>query len=320
MKIHFKAVLACLALILPTTGVYAEPDWPSKPIKLVVPYPAGGNTDIVGRQLAKQMQEELGQAIVVENRAGAATAIGTSYVARSKNDGYTLLLSAGTTFTINPHVQEDLPYELEDFIPVTPVASIPFAFVVRQDFPAENLQEFIDYAKEHPGEINNATNGMGTMVHLLGVVMAQGLDIDVSHIHYRGAAPAATDLMAGVVDSNIEALANAVPNIEAEKYRALAVLSEERLSLLPDVPTFTELGYPTIIGESWSGIYAPSGTSQDIILKLNESLKTILNSDEYKEKMRQLGNTAEYSSSQEFDAITKEQSQGWKTLIGDLNL
>ena len=158
--------------------------WPSRAITLVIPYPPGGTSDIIGRKLGDRLQAELGQPIVVENKAGAATAIGAAHVARATNDGYTLLLSAGTTFTINPNLKSNLPYRYEDFVPVAPVATVPFAFVVRKDFPAGNVAEFAEFAKAHPGKVNNATNGPGSMVHLLGEMIAQGLGVKLTHIHY----------------------------------------------------------------------------------------------------------------------------------------
>lgn len=315
--------LACaLSLHLTTANAQSNntTNWPSKPVSLVVPYPPGGTTDIVGRQLANLLQKDLKQTVIVENKAGAATAIGTSYVARSRPDGYTFLLSAGTTFTTNPHMNKEVPYSLDDFAPVAPVVSVPFAFVVRKDFPAKDLKEFVEYTRANPNKVNNATNGQGSMVHLLGELMASGLNIKLTQIHYKGAAPAAVDLMGGVVDSNIEALTNAVPNVNAGKYRALAVLSTERLALMPDIPTFKELGYPEISGETWFAIFAPADTPRNIIEKMNASLKNITSSQEFKESMRKLGNEARYSTPEELKKITQQQSHDWGTLIKRLGL
>lgn len=324
MKIIIKSIALAFVLTVPILHGHAQAsdvkNWPAKPISLIVPYPPGGTTDIVGRRLASLMQQELGQTVVVENKAGAATAIGTSYVARSRNDGYTLLISAGTTFTTNPHMNKSVSYKFEDFAPVAAVATVPFAFVVREDFPAQNVAEYVAYAKAHPGAINNATNGQGTMVHLLGELMATGLDVELTQIHYKGAAPASVDLMSGMVDSNIEALANAVPNINANKYRALAVLSSERLALLPDVPTFNELGYPQITGESWFAIFAPAGTPEPIVDKLNTVLRKITSSDAYGEAMRKLGNEPKSTTSEELEKITLQQSEEWRELIERLKL
>ena len=191
MRIRLKALALAGALAataaLPFTVSAQAGDvagWPSKPVTLLVPYPPGGTSDVIGRQLAQRLREELGQVFVVENKAGAATAIGATAVARAPKDGYSLLLSAGTTFTVIPHLSDKLQYKLEDFEPVATVATVPFAFVVKKDFPAKTLPEFVAYAKENPGKINNATNGQGSMVHLLGELISNGLGVKLTHIHY----------------------------------------------------------------------------------------------------------------------------------------
>lgn len=322
MRIRIKTLaFAALATLgaLPTLTL-AQDSWPNKPISLVVPYPPGGTSDIVGRQIAQRLREELGQPVIVENRAGAATAIGAAYVARAPKDGYTLLLSAGTTFTVNPHLNDKLQYKLEDFAPVSLVCTVPFAFVVKKDFPAKTLKEFTAYAKANPNKINNATNGQGSMVHLLGEMIATGLDVKMAQVHYKGAAPAMADLMGGIVDSNVEALTNAVPNVNAGQYRALAVLSLERQALLPDVPTFRELGYPDIAGDTWYGVFAPVGTPEPVVTKLNAALRKITNSPEFVDGMRKLGNEAKSGSPADLLTTTKEQNKVWGGLIKRLNI
>ena len=294
--------------------------WPQKPVTLVVPYPPGGTSDVVGRQLAQRLHDELGASFIVDNKAGAATAIGAAYVARAPNDGYTFLLSAGTTFTINPHLKKNLAYALGDFEPVAMVAAVPFAFVVRKDFPAQNLGEFVAYAKANPGKINNATNGQGSMVHLLGELIAKTLGVQLTHVHYKGAAPATMDMIGGVIDSNVEALTSAVPNVDAGKYRALAVLSPERLPLMSDVPTFRELGYPSVEGESWYGVFAPAGTPGAIIDKLNSALRKITASASFGEAMGKLGNEAKSSTTEELREVTLEQSRAWGDLVERLGI
>ena len=322
MRIRIKTLaLAALATLgaLPTLTI-AQDNWPNKPISLIVPYPPGGTSDVVGRQIAQRLREELGQIVVVENRAGAATAIGAAYVARAPKDGYTLLLSAGTTFTVNPHLNDKLPYRLEDFEPVALVCTVPFAFVVKKEFPAKTLKEYADYARANPNKINNATNGQGSMVHLLGEMIATGLNVKMTQIHYKGAAPAMADIMGGIVDSNVEALTNAVPNVNAGQYRALAVLSAERQALMPDVPTFRELGYPDVVGETWYGVFAPAGTPKPVVDKLNGALRKITASPEFVESMRKIGNEAKSGTPADLLSSTQEQSKVWGGLIKRLNI
>jgi len=323
-RIQRRALAAlALAAALPAAALAQAGDtgaWPTRPLTLVIPYPPGGTSDVVGRQLAQRLREELGQTVIAENKAGAATAIGATAVARAPKDGYTLLLSAGTTFTVLPHLNDKLQYKLADFEPVAVVCSVPFAFVVKKNFPARNMQEFIAHAKAHPGAINNATNGQGSMVHLLGEMVATGLDIKLTQVHYKGAAPATMDMIAGVVDSNVEALTSAVPNVNAGQYRALAVLSAERQPLMPNVPTFKELGYPSVMGETWYAVFAPAGTPRPVVDKLNAALRKITTSASFKEAMQKIGNEAKSGTPAELTELTVQQNRQWGDLIRRLNI
>jgi tripartite-type tricarboxylate transporter receptor subunit TctC len=314
------AVAAVAALVALPGLAQAQDSWPTKPVSLVVPYPPGGTSDVIGRQLAQRLREELGQPFVVENKAGAATAIGATFVARAPKDGYTLLLSAGTTFTVIPHFNDKLAYKLDDFDPVAPVATVPFAFVVKKDFPAKTVKEYAAYARANPGKVNNATNGQGSMVHLLGELIATGLDVKLTQVHYKGAAPATMDMLAGVIDSNVEALTSAVPNVTTGQYRALAVLSRDRQPLLPDVPTFRELGYPAILGETWYAVFVPAGTPKPVADKLGAALRKITTSASFAEAMRKIGNEAKSGSLAELRATTVEQAQVWGELIRRLGI
>ena len=289
--------------------------YPNRPVTLIIPYPPGGTSDVVGRLLAQRLREELGQNFNPDNKPGAATTIGATAAARAPKDGYTLLLSAGTTFTVVPHMQDKLQYKLDDFEPVAAVCTVPFAFVVRKDFPANDLSQFIAHAKSNPGKVNNATNGQGSMVHILGELIATELGIRLTQVHYKGAAPATVDMLAGIVDSNVEALTSAVPNVSTGRYRALAVLSAERLPLMPNVPTFRELGYPSIVGETWYAIFAPAGTPKPIVDKLNTALRKITTSASFVEAMRKIGNEAKSSTPAELGQLTLQQSKAWSELI-----
>ncbi len=326
MRIRPKtlALAAALALPLLPLAAAAQADaaanWPTKPVTLVVPFPPGGTSDVVGRQLAVQLGEAMGGTFIIDNKAGAATAIGASFVARAPKDGHTLLLSAGSTFTTTPHLIDKLPYKLEDFAPVAAVATVPFAFVVKKDFPAKTVAEYVAYAKANPGKINNATNGQGSMVHLLGELIATGLDVKMTQVHYKGAAPATMDMIGGIVDSNVEALTSALPNVNAGKYRAIAVLSADRQPLMPEVPTFKELGYPSIVGETWYAVFAPAGTPKPVIDKLNAALRKVTTSKRFADAMHKIGNEAKASTPGELIEVTQQQSQKWGELITRLNI
>jgi tripartite-type tricarboxylate transporter receptor subunit TctC len=286
---RFLGSLVVALLILAATQAEAQ-SYPDHNITLVVPFPPGGTTDIVGRILVEQLSADLGKPVVIENRGGASTSLGAQMVASAEKDGYTLLLASATTFTTNPHLLPSIKYKLEDFAPVAMVVKVPFAFVVKKDFPAKDIEAFRTYALANPGKINNATNGPGSTVHLMGEIVARGLGIKLQHVHYRGAAPAMNDMLAGIVDSNVEALTNSAPNHRAGMYRALAVLSEQRLSQLPDVPTFKELGYPSIVGETWFAVFAPAGTPQPVLDKLSSSITRVVNMPDFDKRMEAIGN------------------------------
>ena len=325
MRVRLKALT--FALLLPLSIVHidamAQPAaaaWPTRPITLVIPFPPGGASDAVGRQLSQRLSEALGTPVVIDNKAGAATAIGATYVARAPKDGYTLLLSAGSTFTVTPHFNDKLQYKLSDFEPVAAVATVPFAFVVKKDFPAQTVREYVAYGKANPGKINNATNGQGSLVHLLGELVATGLDVKVTQVHYKGAAPAMMDMIGGVVDSNVEALTNVVPNVKAGQYRALAVFSPERMPLLPDVPTFRELGYPSIVGETWYAVFAPAGTPKPVVEKLNVALRAITSSQAFGEAMHRMGSEPKWGTPTELRDTTLQQNRMWGDLIKRLDI
>ena len=304
----------------PGFATSAHAEYPERNVTLVVPYPAGGTTDIVARIVAQQLGIDLGKNVLIENRGGASTAIGAQAVAGAEKDGYTLLFGAGTTFSTNPHLLPDIKYKFADFAPVAMVVKVPFAFVVKKDFPAKTLAEFRAYALANPGKINNATNGRGSMVHLLGELTARGLGIKVQHVHYRGAAPAMNDIMAGTVDTNVEALTNAVPNHNAGQYRALAVLSDKRLPQLPDTPTFKELGFPSVVGDTWFAVFAPAGTPQPIVEKLNKAISTIVASPAFAKRMAELGNEPAVMTPTELGDYVRSESTRLGQLIKDAGI
>jgi tripartite-type tricarboxylate transporter receptor subunit TctC len=320
-----RSALAAIVLAAAAPfGSFAQPnaaaDWPTRPVTLVVPFPAGGLSDVIGRQLATLLQEELGQTIVVENKAGAATAIGATFVARAPKNGYTLLLSSGSTFTVLPHLKNKLMYKLADFDPVGTVCVSPYVFVVGKDFPAQTLGEFVAYAKAHPGKINNATTGQGSMVHLLGELVASSLGIPMTQVHYKGTSPLTIDMIGGLVDATEDTMGSALPNVQAGRYRALAMMTAERQSVMPDVPTFKELGYPSVIGETLYAVFAPAGTPKPIVDKLNAVLRKITTSSRFAQAMRNIGNEPTTSTPEELREITLQQSRQLGDLIQRLNL
>ncbi|ARU03605.1 hypothetical protein CCO03_01910 [Comamonas serinivorans] len=308
------------SLALATPALADPAKWPgTKPITLVVPFPPGGTSDVIGRQLAKQLGEALKATVVVENKPGASTSVGATQVARAPKDGYTLLLSSGSTFTTTPHLMP-VSYKLADFAPLGTVATVPFAFVVKKDFPAKTVAEFVALAKAKPGSINNATNGQGSLVHLLGELIASETGTQLTQVHYKGAAPATMDMIGGVVDTNVEALTSALPNVQAGKYRAIAVLSEQRQPSLPDVPTFKELGWPKVVGETWYGVSAPVGTPAPVLATLGQALQQVVASKEFGQAMQRSGNVALPGSADAMRKTAQSESAKWGALIQRLNI
>ena len=323
MRIHcFSQPLGSMALaFLLLSGVPAHAQtYPSRNITLVVPFPAGGTSDIVARILVEQLSGEYGKQVLIENRGGASTSLAAQMVAGAEKDGHTLLLGTATTFTTNPHLLPSIKYKFEDFAPVAMVVKVPFAFVVKKDFPAADIAAFRAYALANPGSVNNATSGPGSAIHLLGEVVARGLGVKFQHVHYRGAAPAMNDMLAGIVDSNVEALGNSAPNHRAGLYRALAVLSEQRLPQMPEVPTFKELGFPSIIGETWFAVFAPAGTPQPVLDRLSASITRIVKTDDFGRRMELIGNQPWAMTPAELGAYVTSERERQGKLIRDAGI
>mgnify|MGYP001550111297 FL=1 len=269
MRVSRTAALALTALALavarPAPG-FAE--YPERPIHLVLPFPAGGAVDIVARVMAAQMAEDLGKPILIENKAGAGGIVATDAVAKSAPDGYTILLTT-PNHTINAALQPKLPYDTEkDLVPISVIATVPEVLVSNPNAPFKTFQEFVAYAKQNPGKLNYASAGVGTLPHLTMELLLQRVGVKVTHVPYRGAAPAMTDLLANVVQLKLDTYATSHPQVAAGKLRMLGIASSHRSKLMPDVPTIAEMGLPGYEGNLWIGMMAPAGTPQAVIDKL----------------------------------------------------
>jgi len=269
MKVSKAVALALAALTLvlvQTTSGFAE--YPERPIRLVLPFPAGGAVDIVARVMAASMAEDLGKPILVENKSGAGGIVATDAVAKSAPDGYTILLTT-PNHTINAALQPKLPYDSEkDVVPISVIATVPEVLVSNPNAPFKTFQEFIAYAKQNPGKLNYASAGVGTLPHLTMELLLQRLGIKVMHIPYRGAAPAMTDLLADVVQLKLDTYATSHPQVTAGRLRMLGIASSHRSKLMPDIPTIAEMGLPGYKGNLWIGMMAPAGTPKAVIDKL----------------------------------------------------
>ncbi|WP_201864391.1 Bug family tripartite tricarboxylate transporter substrate binding protein [Microvirga soli] len=310
-----SAILALASIAAGSAAAY-----PDRVITIVVPYAAGGPTDVAARIIADEMSKDLGQSVVVENRPGAGTVVGTEAVARAQKDGHTLLVTAATTFSTNPHTIKNIRYKLEDFAPISLLARVPFVFVVKNGFSAKDVKEFVAYAKASPDGVDLGTLGAGTVPHIIGGMMDAALGIKLTPIPYGGAAPILSDILGGNLDSYIASVADAAPNHKEGRYRVLASLSAERPPQLPDIPTFVELGYKDLVGDSWFAAFAPAGTTDEIIRILNKAMVKAVASGAYQERMNQLGNTPVSSTPEELQAFVTSESQRWGKMIKALGI
>jgi tripartite-type tricarboxylate transporter receptor subunit TctC len=291
--------------------------WPGKPIRLVIPFPAGGATDILGRLFAQKLGAALGQQVVVDNKPGAGGSLGADIVAKAPADGYTLLLSTSSTHSIGPALNPRLPYDaFKDFTPVGFVASAPSVLVVGKDFPAQTAQELVSLLKKNPGKYNFGSSGIGTYPHLSAEMFkwrAGGLF--VVHIPYRGTGLVITDLVAGQIAFLMDSIVSAQPHIKDGKVRPLAVTGARRSPSLPQVPTMAEVGVPNLVLSNWFGFFAPPGTPQDIVQRLNRELNALVRQPDVVERMGNFGAEPGGGSPEQFAKLYREEHEGWKALI-----
>jgi tripartite-type tricarboxylate transporter receptor subunit TctC len=294
----------------------AQPQpYPSRPVVLVVPYPAGGSADILARTVGQKLGERLGQTVVVENKAGAGTAIGAKAVALAQPDGYTLLLGTVSSQAINPAMNK-VGYEpLRDFAPVAPLASIPFVLVAHHSLPANSIAELIALSKSTPGQISYASAGVGTSNHLAGELLASAAQISLLHVPYKGSAPALNDVMAGHVPMMFDLLATALPAVQAAKLKALAVTGKTRTPLLPGVPTAIESGLKDFEVSAWFGIFAPAGTPAAIVDRLNADITAVLQLPEMQKRLRELGADPETGTPESYSRYVRSEARKWAEVV-----
>jgi len=294
-----------------SSGLAIAQSYPSKPLRIVVGFPAGGPIDIVARMMAPKLSEALGQQVVVDNRGGANGMIGTEFVAKSAPDGYTMILTS-TGLVINPHLYPKIPYDtLRDLAPVTLVTSTPELFVVHPSVPAKTMKEMIALAKARPRQISIASTGSGGLPHLALELLKNAAKIEVIHVPYKGAAPAVTDLLGGQVSGLFADLPVLQPYITSARLRALAVASPKRSKLLADVPTMTEQGLPSVEAINWYGVLVAAKTPPEVIAKLHDAIVKSLNDAELREKLVSRGADPIPSSSEQFAAFLKDELAKW---------
>ncbi|MDI9856159.1 tripartite tricarboxylate transporter substrate binding protein BugE [Comamonas sp. 17RB] len=296
------SVAAAAALSALTPAVFAaDAVYPSRPIRLIVPFGAGGSTDMVARLLAEKMGPILGQAVVIENKGGAGGSIGASEIAKSAPDGYTIGMATVSTHGANPAIMTKLPYDAKkDFAPITNVMSVPSVFVVHPSVPAKTMKEFIALAKAHPGKYTFASPGTGSLGHANIENFMNLAGIELLHIPYKGAGQALTDALGGQVNAMTDNLPSSLSNIQAGKLRPLAVLAFKRAEVLPDVPTYTELGYAQMGDGGWFGLVAPAGTPKAVIAKLNAAAHKAMQDPAYLAKQKEISGEGMANTPEQF--------------------
>ena len=311
--------LATLALASVAGTAHAQA-WPSKPVSLVVPFPAGGTTDVLARALAERLSPAIGQPVIVENKPGAGATIGADYVAKAKADGHTLLIGA-VHHTIASSVYKKLPYDFQKgFEPVTVIAMVPNVLVVNARTPAKNVNELVALIKAKPAEASYGSNGNGTAQHLIGTQFQQQTGTRLQHIPYKGSGPLATDLLGGQILMSFDTITPVLPHIKAGKLRPLAVTTDTRSAALPDVPTLAEAGLAGFNIGTWFGVLAPAATPRDVVARLNAEMVKIIKSPEFVKRMDDIGAQPVGNKADEMARQIKEETEKFAALVKAANV
>jgi tripartite-type tricarboxylate transporter receptor subunit TctC len=312
--ILFSSRLLAIALAFSAATTLAQ-NYPNKAVRVIVPFPAGGSTDMVGRTVAQKLSELWGQPVVVDNRAGGGTTIGTDVVAKAAPDGYTLLVTPAP-FTINPSLLAKLPYDaLADFAPITLINTTPLVLVVNPGVPAKSVKELIALAKARPAKLNFGSSSIGGSNHLAGELFNAMAGVRMVHIPYKGNAPALIDLVGGHVDLVFNGVTSALPLIKGGKLRALAVTSLQRSSALPDMPTMDEAGLKGFVAVAWNGLGAPAKTPREIITRINSDVIKIVHSPELKERLTAEGSDPVGNTPEQYAAFLRDEIAKWAKVI-----
>ncbi|EJE48373.1 hypothetical protein PMI14_07198 [Acidovorax sp. CF316] len=309
------AAIACTTALPLQAQTASAMGWPAKPIKLVVGYAAGGATDVIARLVAVKLGDQLGQPVVVDNRAGANSNVGAEAVARAPADGYTLYVYTIAN-TINASLYPKLGYDpVKDFEPIGMIAKIPNILVVNPKLPVKNLADYVRYAKESKDGITFASSGSGSSIHLSGEMFKMQSQLKMLHVPYRGSAPAVTDLLGGQVDSMFDNTPSALPHVQAGKLRAIAITSAQRSPLLPDVPTLAESGYAGFDVQSWFGLAAPTGTPRPVVEQLNAALNKVLAQPEVRSRLQELAATPDSGTPDKMRSFAAAEIKRWREVV-----
>lgn len=316
----FLKSLPLMLCMLAMSGVAQAQDaaaaYPDRPVKVIVPFPPGGATDIVGREISDRLARALGQPFVVENRSGASGNIGMEAAARAPADGYTLVVGAPQTLTINPQLFKSNPFNPQkELDPIVVVATVPNVLIINPKLPISSVKELIAYAKERPGKVNYGSSSIGGTPHLSSELFKSMTKTDIMHIPYRGSSPALTDLMGGQIDMMFDNLPASLPHIKSGRVKALAVTTRQRSDAAPELPTMEEAGVPGFESQGWFSLLAPAGTPRPILEKINAEVNKILATDSFKERLANVGAQPKGGSIADFRELLDTETRRWSKVI-----
>jgi tripartite-type tricarboxylate transporter receptor subunit TctC len=310
-----RLLLLQLAAMTQAPAAWAQSAWPRRPVRLIVPYPPGGPTDILARVVGQQISQELGQPVLIDNRPGASGVLGSAEVARANPDGDTFLVNA-SIHTIIPHMQPRMPFDtLNAFAPVTQIAAVPLICVVSPELPVRTVPELIAYLRAHPGSVSYGSAGNGTAMHLAGEMFKAMTGTDMVHVPYRGSSPAIQDLMAGRIQVMFDSVPSSAGTVRQGLIRGLAVTTATRLAAFPELPTVAEAGVPGFEIATWYGIWAPAGTAEGIVQRMQTAVSKAVVLPEVTERMRALGAEPVASSPGDFGVFVSSEYERWGALV-----
>jgi tripartite-type tricarboxylate transporter receptor subunit TctC len=311
-------LFACLAFACACAG--AQGNWPTRPVKMVVPFPAGGPTDVMTRALSDKLSHALGVPVVVENKPGAGGTIGADFVAKSAPDGYTLVMATGSTHSVGPYLGK-VPYDPQkDFTPVIYVGYATNILLVSPVLGVNNVRELIDLAKKNPGKLNYSTSGIGSVAHLTSEMFAAQAGIKLTHVPYKGTQQSIPDLASGQVALLFDNVMTAKPHVDSKRLKGIAISSRQRSSIVPDIPTVSESGLPGFDSWNWFGIFGPANTPQPVVERVNAEMNRILTDPAIKERFYMLGFEITGGTPAEFSAVAQSEAQRWSRVIREANV
>jgi tripartite-type tricarboxylate transporter receptor subunit TctC len=304
-----------MVLLVALSASAAAQEWPAKPVRIIVPFPPGQGADIVGRLLAERLSPVLGQQFIVENKPGAGSMVGTALAAKAAPDGYTLFIGGTSAMVINPHLYQKLDYKLADFAPITNVALLPMVICVTPDLPVHSIQELVALAKQKPGELTYGSSGNGSTHHLIQALFAATTGVQITHVPYKGSTASMTDLMSGRISMLADILPAVMPQVRSGKARALAITSSTRSPFFPELPTVAEQGYPDFEATAWAGLFAPAGTPEPILQRLNVEVVKLLAAPDVQGRFKDLSMPTIADTRAHFDAFLKTEYARWARAV-----